>query len=236
VSALPWTPAILALLVAGVLAALLWPRPVVAQLARFSPRVVYFVPTDKPVVALTIDDGPDSTHTPKMLDLLAEQDARATFFVMSRRAADNRGVVQRLVSEGHELGNHLVEDNRAVQLNGQRLRDALAESHAFLSAYAPVRWFRPPGGWYSRRIVAAAERFGYRTALGSVYPYDASVPSARFAFWFIRLNLHPGAILVLHDGPHRAARTVQMLTRLLPYLHRRGYRCVTLSELADLGG
>ena len=80
-------------------------------------------------------------------------------------------------------------------------------------------------------MIATMERQGYRCALGSVYPYDAIIPSSRFASWYILRNARPGAILVLHDGGARGRRTARVLQAVLPPLHQRGYQVVSLSEL-----
>jgi peptidoglycan-N-acetylglucosamine deacetylase len=76
------------------------------------------------------------------------------------------------------------------------------------------------------------QRHGYRCALGSVYPFDATIPSVAWATRYILWNTQPGAIVVLHDGGSRGRRTVRILAAVLPELRRRGYRVVSLSELA----
>jgi peptidoglycan-N-acetylglucosamine deacetylase len=100
-----------------------------------------------------------------------------------------------------------------------------------LAPLAPLRWARPGSGWYSRETVAALSRQGYGCALGSVYPWDATIPSSAFASWHILRNVRPGAIIVLHDAGSRGRRTLNTLSTVLPELRRRGYRVVTLSEL-----
>jgi peptidoglycan/xylan/chitin deacetylase (PgdA/CDA1 family) len=80
-------------------------------------------------------------------------------------------------------------------------------------------------------MIATMSNAGYRCALGSVYPYDATIPSAGFAAWHIRRNVSPGGIIVLHDGGARGMRTVRVLKDVLPWLRHQGYRVVTLSEL-----
>jgi peptidoglycan/xylan/chitin deacetylase (PgdA/CDA1 family) len=100
-----------------------------------------------------------------------------------------------------------------------------------LAAYGPVHWARPGSGWYSQAMIATMARHGYRCALGSVYPYDAAIPSATFSSWHILRNVRPGAIVVLHDGGARGRRTARVLQTVLPELRRRGFRVVTLSEL-----
>jgi peptidoglycan/xylan/chitin deacetylase (PgdA/CDA1 family) len=67
-----------------------------------------------------------------------------------------------------------------------------------------------------------------------VYPFDAAIPSTRFAGRHILANIRPGAVIVLHDGPARGRRTLGVLQEVLPELRARGYRVVTLSELSRL--
>jgi peptidoglycan/xylan/chitin deacetylase (PgdA/CDA1 family) len=204
----------------------------VDALARRSPRVLYFVDTDEPVVALTLDDGPDPQTTPRILDVLARYEARATFFLISDRVRGNEQLVQEIVEAGHELGNHMTRDRPSVQLSSDRFETALLEADSVLSRFAEGRWFRPGGGRYSDAMLSIIERHGYRCALGSVYPYDATIPSSSFAVQHVLRRLRPGSVIILHDHGERGARTAAALERILPELRRRGLRTVTLSELA----
>ena len=85
-------------------------------------------------------------------------------------------------------------------------------------------------------MVAVMARQEYRCALGSVYPYDATIPSAAFSIRHILRNVRPGAIVVLHDGGARGRRTARTLGAVLPELRRRGFRVVTLTDLAATPG
>ncbi len=205
-------------------------------LAARYPGCLYRVPIQDRLVALTLDDGPDPVATPLILDELRRHGARATFFLISERIEGRENLVRRLVTEGHELGNHLTRDRASIGLSpGEFARD-LEQAHLLLSAYGPVRWARPGSGWYSESMIATMQRRGYRCALGSVYPYDATIPSAGFSRWYVLRNAEPGAILVLHDGGARGRRTALVLRQVLPELRRRGYRVVSLSELVTAVG
>jgi hypothetical protein len=81
-------------------------------------------------------------------------------------------------------------------------------------------------------MIDIMRRHGYRCALGSVYPFDATIPSRVFAARYILGHAQPGAVIVLHDGGSRGRRTADVLSEVLPELGRRGYRVVSLSELA----
>lgn len=101
-----------------------------------------------------------------------------------------------------------------------------------VALWTAPRWLRPASGWYDDAMLDTIERAGFRCALGSVHPYDPHVPSARFAAAYVLSNVRPGAVIVLHEGDDRGRRTVEVLRRVLPVLRARGYRVVTLSELA----
>lgn len=204
----------------------------VDRLAAAFPGCLYRVETHEPVVALTLDDGPDARTTPLILAELERHGARATFFLIGERIPGHEALLRRLVDDGHELGNHLMQDRPAIRLDAAELARDLDQSHALLAPYARVRWARPGAGWYSRETVAAMARKGYGCALGSVYPYDATIPSSRFAARYILRNVRPGVVIVLHDGGARGRRSARTLGTVLPELRRRGYRVVALSELA----
>ena len=231
---LAWLAVGVAVLAALVVALWTAPRWLVPHIAARSPRCLYIVPTHERVVALTLDDGPDAVYTRGILDVLRAHDARATFFLISSRVAGNEPVVTAAVAEGHELGNHLTRDEASIRLPPDAFAAAVEEAGRVLRDFAPVRWLRPASGWYDDPMLGTIERAGYRCALGSVYPYDAHLPSARFAAAYVLSNARPGAVIVLHDGGDRGRRTIEVLRRVLPVLRARGYQVVTLSELDAL--
>ncbi len=85
--------------------AALWSAPdwLIDQLARRHPGCLYRVPTQTPLVALTIDDGPDPSSTPLILAELRRQEARATFFLIAERVRGQEELVRTIASEGHEV-------------------------------------------------------------------------------------------------------------------------------------
>ena len=196
------------------------------------PGCLYRVSTRQRLIALTLDDGPDAVTTPLILGELQRAGARATFFLIAARVQGQERVVQQLAESGHEIGNHLTRDAPSIRLSASAFARDLEQAHRVLSAHGPVRWARPGAGWYSQTMIAIMARQHYRCALGSVYPYDAAIPSVTWARWHILRNAGPGAIIVLHDGGARGGRTLQVLRSVLPELQRRGFRVVTLSELA----
>jgi len=210
---------------------MLQPNWVLNRLMHRSPEVLYTVNTDQKLIALTIDDGPDPESTDAILDVLANHDAHATFFVLIEHVNENEDLVERMVAEGHELGNHLLEDTPSIQHPKTEFEAQLEHAHDALSRFTTIRWFRPGSGWYNREMLQALERYQYRLALGSIYPFDSHIPSSWFASRYIVWRAYPGAVIVLHDHGNRGGRTVDTLAYSLPILKERGYRIVTLSEL-----
>ena len=214
----------------------LWtaPRWLVPRIAAFSPGCLYSVRTTERVVAFTFDDGPDSAHTDEILDVLKANDAHATFFFVSSHVPGNEALLTRLVAQGEEIGNHLTRVEPSIRLSPEAFDAAVREAGASLGRFGPVRWLRPGSTWYNARMIGTIQRAGYRCALGSVYPYDPQLRSAPIASAYILANVQPGAVVVLHERDARGPRTVATLKRVLPVLRSRGYRIVTLSELARL--
>jgi peptidoglycan/xylan/chitin deacetylase (PgdA/CDA1 family) len=119
---------LLGLLSVGV-AAVLRPGPVVRWLSRRFPDVVFQQPNAGPLVALTFDDSPHATATPRLLDVLAAHGARATFFMIGEHVAGNEAVVRRLVEEGHELGNHMLSDAPSARLSAAEFERQPRQTH-----------------------------------------------------------------------------------------------------------
>jgi len=200
-----------------------------------SPEVVFYVDTPHPVVALTIDDGP-STATAEILEVLAAHDARATFFVIGDHVRKEPELARRMLAEGHELGHHMMFDQRSIDLPPDTFRARFDEMDAMLDELGGSTVFRPASGWYDDRMIAEAASRGYTTVLGSVYPFDAQIPFASVSTWYMRQLVVPGSVLVLHDGPERGQRTAEVLRALLPELRARGFRVVPVTELMVLEG
>jgi peptidoglycan/xylan/chitin deacetylase (PgdA/CDA1 family) len=219
------------------------------------PEAVYAVNVSEKIVALTIDDGPDlpqgeSNSTAKILDLLKEYNQQATFFLIGEKVEKREGVegrkldslIQRIIQEGHEIGNHLSRDEPSILLE-DRFAAEFKQTQKQLSNYAQVSWFRPGVGCCDRSMInIISQQREYqpnqgliRIALGSIWPYDTIISSAAFSRWFINHNIRPGAIIILHDGGARGDRTVQVLSNLLPDLKEKNYQLVTLSELLNQG-
>lgn len=188
-------------------------------------------------LALTFDDGPDERHTRAVLDLLEARGHRATFFVIGRRAEASPELLGEIVRRGHGLGNHSFAHAYSTPFHHPaRLAADLARAQELLArAGARVRFFRPPVGLLSPRVVEAARRIGLTIVGWSANARDGrATTTAAQAAARLSAAARPGAILVLHDAVERGGRepiAAAALPLLLDALAARGLRSVTLDEL-----
>ena len=221
------------------------------------PQAIYAFATTEKLVALTIDDGPDLRPIPaknsleksnnstwNILKTLQENGAKATFFLISEEKLAQReknrekkldSLTEQMVSQGHEIANHLTRDRASIVL-GEKFETELKLAHQRLEKYVEpeenLRWFRPGVGWCTLEMQKVAWQNGYKTVLGSVWPYDTiSWVNSQFTTKFIEENISPGSIIILHDGGKRGDRTVETLEKVLKTLKKKGYKFVTLSEM-----
>jgi peptidoglycan/xylan/chitin deacetylase (PgdA/CDA1 family) len=187
--------------------------------------------TRERVVALTFDDGPSPEATPRILDILREHDVKATFFVLGERVARFPQILQRIIREGHAIGLH-GWGHRALTLYSwasvqQELESAACAVHV-VCPDAALDGFRPPYGFKSLLLPWLARRYGLCLVTWSLDPRDYDSPSPDHITQSFFDGLHPGAIVLLHDGAE-SDLIVTALPGILEKLSALGYRCVTLS-------
>lgn len=165
---------------------------------------------------LTFDDGPNPAHTPRILDLLAAHGAHASFFVVGQNAEKYPQLVERIVAEGHLLGNHSWSHNHFGRQTLAEQLDELARTDALLSRFDGHvhHRIRPPQGAVSLRLMASLMRRGRSIAYWSYDSLDYRATSGmEVAQRLRRLPPGPGDIVLMHDDGVAAA---DALTELLP--------------------
>jgi peptidoglycan/xylan/chitin deacetylase (PgdA/CDA1 family) len=189
-----------------------------------------------PYIALTFDDGPHGSHTTQLLDLLRHLYVPATFFLVGKQIALYPSLVQRMVVEGHEVGNHTYHHYRLPQIPLEEIAGELNATRdlVFSIIGARIRLFRPPGGEYTPVTQRIVEQNGYATILWTDDPADfvpGRTPAQIQAF--VKRDITPGGIILLHDG---IPATLKALPAIVSSLRLRGFIFVTVSELIQRGG
>lgn len=118
------------------------PAWLIGSLQQASPAVLFSVATTEKVVALSIDDGPSPTTTAELLTLLALHDSQATFFLLSDNVQGNEAVVEAMIQQGHEIGNHSTVDEASVSLSAADFEQKLMLANQTLASYQQPAWFR----------------------------------------------------------------------------------------------
>ncbi|MBU2993515.1 polysaccharide deacetylase family protein [Octadecabacter sp. 1_MG-2023] len=189
------------------------------------------VRTPSPVVAMTFDDGPHPTHTPRLLDMLRERGLRATFYLIGNRVVQYPQIARRIAEEGHEIGNHSWSH---PFLNNYSDRSAILEIDQTTNAIfqvtgRPPVTFRPPYGAFTRRQrTLLHDTRSLPTILWSVDPQDWRRPGSNVVANRILSHTQQGGIILSHDI-HRG--TVDAMPQTLDGLTARGLHFVTVSQI-----
>lgn len=182
-------------------------------------------------IALTFDDGPHPQNTPRLLDILAKRNVKATFYVIGRNVGLYPQVLRRTVAEGHEIGNHSQTHPLLSKLGDSGLRQEMKRCQDAIGSAAGVRprTMRPPyGGLLQRQRELVHQEFGYPTILWSVDPLDWRRPGPSVVTSRILSATTPGGIVLAHD---LHGQTVDAMPATVDGLLRRGFRFVTVSQL-----
>jgi len=204
-----------------------------------SQHLVCNVPLREKKVAFTFDDGPNPDLTPRLLDLLDNHAARATFFLIGRNVERYPRLAGEIAARGHEIGNHTQNHLLLPVLpRTMMLREMERASRAIQGATG--QWpelFRPPMGWFNRSMLFTLAEHGYRPILGNVYPQDCSRPGTGVIVDRVLQRVTPGSIVILHDGSAAGtadrSQGIEALQTILPQLQARDYSFTTITGLLE---
>ena len=205
-------------------------------------------PSDQRVVALTYDDGPNPPYTDRILDVLAREKVKATFFVVGRAVLAYPATMRRIVSGGHALGNHTWDHRHLVLLPRGGLRSEMERTDDAIqqTVHVHTRLMRPPFGARDWLVLDEMRKLGYTVVMWSVpLPRDWEYPPAQTIARRVTARVKDGSIIVLHDGnrgllcaarripPHvcNRAEDIEATRLIVEELKRRGYRFVTIPDL-----
>lgn len=179
-------------------------------------------PTERKVIYLTFDDGPQVPYTGQVLDLLARYGSLATFFVTGSQVQSQPDIVPRIMRGGHAVGDHTQHHADLVALSEDRVRSELADVQSEVGA-ALGACMRPPYGLIDAKVARISSSLGLIPILWTGHASDWDRPPADRIVDDLRRATKPGAVLLLHDGGGDRSTTVAAVARLLPWWRERGY-------------
>jgi peptidoglycan/xylan/chitin deacetylase (PgdA/CDA1 family) len=197
--------------------------------------------THEPIVALTFDDGPHPTYTPRLLDILEKHQAHATFFVVGEMAQKHSLLIQNTSLAGHEIGNHSWDHPSFPEITRS---ERWKQIQACTQTLAPFgqRLFRPPYGDQNGASRFDALLLGQKVITWNIVAMDWLDHNADWLFERLASRIQPGCIVLLHDGLYHTTKInfvdrEPMLQAVDMLLERfsHSYRFVTVSELLRKG-
>jgi peptidoglycan/xylan/chitin deacetylase (PgdA/CDA1 family) len=192
------------------------------------------VQVDGPYIAMTFDDGPSATLTPKLLDLLAAHHIKATFFVVGENVAEHPEIVARAAREGHEIANHSWSHPNLGKMSDENVRRQLRQTDDAIKNATGKRptLMRPPyGSITAREKHWIHDEFGYDIILWDVDPLDWKRPGPAVVRARILKETRPGSIVLSHDI-HPG--TIEAMPSTFDELEAKGFKFVTVSELIGM--
>jgi peptidoglycan/xylan/chitin deacetylase (PgdA/CDA1 family) len=228
-------------------------KSLVSKIALLFPDAVFFKETSERVIALTIDDVPltndfDNKFTYLILEAIANHNrtifdekkhVHGTFFVITGHLGDQNPIIEHIVEQGHEIGNHGVFDETQANLSPDGFKQQFITAHKRLTQNKnlTIKWYRPGRGRYNSTMVQTLKKMsGYipQFALASMIPLDTYelTNNPKFTAFYVSKFIFPGAILVLHGCSEQTAKnTAVALRQILSDLNQENYRVVSLTEL-----
>lgn len=178
------------------------PLDAVRAQEKFGDREAYFIFPDNKIY-LTFDEGYENGFTSQILDVLKEKDVKAVFFVTMQYVKDEPELIQRMIDEGHVVGNHSVRHKSMPTLSVDEMIREVVDLHDYVQEHFGYQMtlFRPPMGEYSEQSLSVLQNLGYKSIMWSFAHYDYAVddqPEHQATLDKILNAAHGGAIYLLH--------------------------------------
>lgn len=191
-----------------------------------------YIDPNKPMVAITYDDGPNPTNTNRILDCLVKYDARATFFELGYLAQAYPDCIRRIVNTGNEIANHSWDHPNLANLSASGVSSQISRTSNTIYDICGVRprLVRPPYGSVNSTVRNNA---GAPLILWSIDTLDWKYRDASYVTSVIKNEVTDGSIILMHSIYSSTAAATEAI---VPWLISKGYQLVTVSEMAKARG
>ena len=201
---------------------------------NFFMKVLCSAQTDKKQIAISFDDGPVEGYTPRVLEVLKEQNVPAAFFCIGWRIVENELLFRKVYEEGHVIGNHSYSHNPSFDmLPSKKMLQDLQKTDDAVNRVLGLRtkMFRPPYGVTTPAMKKAVEQGGY-TAIGwNIRSLDKMAKNEEKLLRKLTRLLRPGAVILFHDTQKI---TLAILPRFIQAARNEGYEFVRLDNLLNI--
>ncbi len=198
--------------------------------------VVYSWHCNDKKIALTFDDGPHPYYTAEILEILAEYDVKATFFLIGDNVTRHPEIVKMVYEEGHEIGNHTFSHANLKNADYETVTREIGETEKVVlnTVEYKTKLLRPPEGLWGENVCRAAIENQYTVVCWSIDTRDwAHTPVDRMVNYVLG-SAEAGDIVLFHDFVSGKSPTPEALKIIIPALIEDGYELVTVSELMGL--
>ena len=196
--------------------------------ARYADLNVHFIGPDEKTIWLTFDEGYENGYTKSILDTLKEKNCPAVFFITGQYARENAELIQRMIAEGHAVGNHswAHPSGGMPSLSTEKQTEDLMKLHDYMieNYNYTMTLFRYPAGIFSDQSLALVNDLGYHTLFWSFAYADwdpAKQADASAAYEKLCSRLHPGSIYLLHAV---SSTNAEILGNFIDYARSEGYQ------------
>ncbi|GIN10714.1 hypothetical protein J26TS2_05810 [Shouchella clausii] len=199
-------------------------------------KIQFQGPDDEKRLALTFDDGPDPVYTERLLDLLKEEDIKATFFVLGYKAKQHPSLLKRMVAEGHSIGNHSFTHQELTKLEQSEVLDEVEQTQAVIEEATGVTTdlVRAPYGSVNDMVVKTLTTNSYHLIGWSIDSLDWQYQLPFSIAMNVVEDAHSGGIILHHDGTATSYQLFEDLPAEIEWLKEKGYTFVTVPELVHL--
>ncbi len=191
---------------------------------------IYYVETADKKVSFSFDACWGAAYTPKLLEILRENDIKTTFFLTGFWVEKYPEMVKEIAVEGHEIGNHTYSHPHLNSLSEEQIKTELERVGQMIFELTEVQphLFRPPFGEYSNKVITAAEECRYQTIQWSIDSLDWKELGKEPMVQRVTENLKPGAIILFHNN---GRYTAEALPEIIEFVKGAGYEILPISEL-----
>ena len=202
--------------------------------SNFFIKIACKADTDKKEIAISFDDGPAINYTKQILEVLHNENVKATFFCIGNRIAGNENILQQINAEGHLIGNHSFShhfwfDMYAAKKMQNDLKQMDTEMERVIGLKPKL--FRPPYGVTNPNLAKAITKGGYTPVGWSIRSMDTVIKDENKLLSKINAGIKPGAVFLFHDT---SKTTLLVLPNFIQEVKKRGYNIVPLDKLLDL--